>query len=294
MADDLSRYLNVFVWKDVEFPGTDATLTFGNDSARHSPYLGKTSIETTGPKAKVVRVRAVLSNGLRGWRGARLFPTVYERLVAALEGDPEGFLTHPTRGVFSAHFDEATEEIRSPDRQGLTLMLSFTEQAGEAELPAGAAETERDPGAAMLSNAALADALKPAGAADAALLVDAASELLAFLEDTSRSFAEAITRLDAFSRDVAARLRDPAAAVVDAHPYRDTLWSLQSATLDYRAQYAADTERVFVVPTAMSLPRVAALPEVYGDPSRASDLLRANAIATPARVPAGTRLIVPE
>lgn len=296
MADDLSRYLTIFAWKGVEFPGTDATLTFGNDTAKHSPYLGPVSVEPTGPRAKVVRVRAVLNNALRGWRGDPLFPTVYERLVAALEGEPEGFLTHPTRGVFRAVFDEATEEIRSADKRGLSLMLSFTEQDGEAEFEARA-ELPTDPGAVMLTQAAAADLARPAGLRDQTSLVDDVAACLAFLEevnDEARSFVEAAARLDAVALRVQSMVEDPAAAVVDAHPFRQAGWGVLVGIQRYREVYAALSPREFVVPVAMGIARIAALPEVYGDPSRARDLLRANAIATPARVPAGTRLVVPE
>lgn len=295
MADDLSRYLTIFAWKGVEFPGTDATLTFGNDTARHSPYRGRTAIEPTGPKPKNVRVRAVLLNGLRGWRGERLFPTVYERLVEALEGDPEGFLTHPTRGVFRAVFDDGSEEIRAPERRGLTLMLSFTEQDGEAEFEARGGAG--DPGAAMLSNAAVADAARPAGLSDTSSFFDDVAECLAFIEDvnnTARSFAEAAARLDALSRRVEAAINDPSAAAIDYHPFRQAAWGVLVAVQRYREVSAAVSPREFVVPMSMSVARIAALPEVYGDATRGQDLVHANAIPVPARVPAGTRLIVPE
>lgn len=292
--DDLRENLTRFAWNGIEFPGTDISTAFGHDLARHAGYGERgADFEPTGPKPEATRVRAVLQNGLRGWRGDKLFPTVYRRLVRELRRGAEGTLTHPTRGTFRAVFDDGTEEIKPLERQGVMLSLSFSEQRGSAGLFEGAARVVQEPGAAMLSAATTAVDAAPTAVVGAVTLVDDAGGFLAWAEDTSRTVAELTAGVDAFQSRVLAMLDDPAAAVIDAHPFRGAVWALSSATADYRAR-AIPAARSVRVPTTMSLARVAALPEAYGDARRARDLARANTIPNPARVPAGTVLIVPE
>lgn len=291
MPDDLARTTAPFVFEGIEFPATDITTSFGHDSAQHKGYGTRgADIEPTGPKAEVIRVKAVFLNGLRGWRGAPLYPETYQRLLRALKSTPIGSLTHPTRGTLDVCFDEGSEEIRPVERRGVTLTLSFTEQQGTAELlEMASAQTEA--GAEMLSAAAAADAVKPDGIG--ALTADVEATLT-YLEDASRAFGEAVTALDALSRGIEERLADPAAAAVEMHPFRDALWSVQTATLRYRERYTATTARTYTVPEAVSVARIAASPDVYGDASRAGDLMAANTILDPTLVPAGTVLVVPD
>jgi len=91
---------------------------------------------------------------------------------------------------------------------------------------------------------------------------------------------------------IASRLDDPAAAVVDAHPFRAALYATLTAMRGYRESYLGPAPRVFVVEQELSLAEIASLPEVYGDASRASDLLAANQVLDPSRIAVGTRLNV--
>ena len=291
MPDELAQTTAPFAYEGVEFPATDISTSFGHDSAQHKGFGTRgADIETTGPKPEVVRVKAVLLNGLRGWRGAPLYPDTYQRLLRALRTTPEGILSHPTRGAMVVHFDEGSEEIRPVERRGVYLTLSFTEQQGTAEL-LEMASVRADAGAEMLSSATTADAAKP-DELDA-ILPDVETAL-AYLEDASRTFAEAVTTLDALSRGIEDRLADPSAATVEMHPFRDAMWSLQTATLRYREQYTATTPRTYTVTEDAGIARIAASPDVYGDAARAGDLLGANTILDPSRVPAGTVLVVPD
>lgn len=291
MPDELAQTTAPFAFEGVEFPATDITTSFGHDSAQHKGFGTRgADIETTGPKAEVFRVKAVLLNGLRGWRGAPLYPDTYQRLLRALKTTPEGLLTHPTRGVVLVHFDDGSEEIRPVERRGVYLTLTFTEQQGTAEILEMRSVTA-DAGTEMLSAAATADAAKPDEVDEILPLVE---EAISYCEEASRTFAEAVTQLDAVSRGIEERLADPAAAAVEMHPFRDALWSVQTATLRYRERYTATTTRTYVVPADASLATIAASPDVYGDASRAGDLLGANTILDPSRVPAGTTLVVPD
>jgi len=290
--DELGRNLAPFAYEGIEFPAEDVSTTFGHDSAQHKGFGQRgADIETTGPKAEVVRVRVVMENGLRGWRGPKLWPDQYQRLARALKTTPEGLLTHPTRGVMTVHFDEGSEEIKAPRRRGVSFTLTFTEQNGESELLEMVSATS-DPGPAMLAAAADADAVKPSGARASTPLTTEVENALDFLEASSRSFAEAVTTLDALARAVRTRIDDPAAAAVDAHPYRAALYAVQAATVRYRETYVGAAPRTFTVTEESSLARIAAHPDVYGDARRQSDLARANRVPDPSRVPAGTVLRV--
>ena len=289
MSDEIGTNLSLCAYEGVLFPGTDIETGFGHDSARHLGFGQRgTDIETTGPKAVVVSMRAVMKNGLRGWTGPALFPDQYARLVRALESTPEGYLTHPTRGLMLVHFDDAKEMVSARERRGLELTLSFTEQRGESEL-LDFAPTSTAPDAAMQTAATEADLLAPEGASKIAPTVD---DVLAYLDAAPRSYLEASSRLDALASTVTVALEARDVAASTMHAYRVALRALLGATLAYRLRYKASGQRTVVVPAEMSLARVAALPEAFGDPRRATDLLRANAITDPSRILAGTRLIV--
>ncbi len=289
MSDEIGRNLSLCAYEGVLFPGADIETAIGHDSARHQGYgIRGADIETTGPKAVTVSMRAVMKNGLRGWTGPALFPDQYARLVRTLESTPEGYLTHPTRGLMLVHFDDAKELINVRERRGLELTLSFTEQRGESEL-IDFAPTSTAPDVAMQSAAAEADALAPAGSPSLAPSVD---DTLSYLDAAPRSYLDVTARLDALVRSTQAAMVTPGASSSDAHEYRVALHSLLGATLAFRARHTTSGQRVIVVPAEMSLARVAALPGVFGDPRRAAELLRSNAITDPSRIPAGTRLTV--
>ncbi len=289
MSDEIGRNLAVCAFGDIQFPAMDISTAYGHDSARHQGYGQRGSdIETTGPKAKVVRLRAVLKNGLRGWTGPALFPDQYALLTRALESTPEGFLTHPTRGLMTVHFDEAEEVINTRERRGLELTLSFTEQRGESDL-LDFSPTSTAPDAAMQSAAAEVDALAPSGAVSFGAVVD---DTLGYLDAAPRSYLDATARLEGIVSGVRSALVAGDALTSSVHGYRVALNDLLAATLAYRSRYAAPGQRTVVVPVEMSLARVAALPEVFGEPRRAAELLRSNAIMDPSRIPAGTRLTV--
>jgi len=292
ITDDLGRTLSVWAWEGIEFPGEDASTTFGHDSVQHKGFGQRgANIETTGPKPLVTRVRAALVNGLRGWRGDPLFPQTWEKLTRKLMTTPDGLLTHPTRGLFTAHFDEATEEIKVRERRGLYISLTFTEQDGDADVLTFA-PTDAAPAAAALTSAQTADAARPVGARVTSSLAGEVSAAVSFMESTTRTVAEASARFEGLLSSVEARATDPAAAASTAHAFRSALFTARGAILRYRAQYLGSGRRTFVVDVEASLAQIAANPSVYGDASRAADLARANTVLDPSRVPVGTRLVV--
>jgi hypothetical protein len=299
--DDLGRTLSPFSWEGIEFPGEDVSTSFGHDSAQHKGFGTRgADIETTGPKAKVVRVKAVFLNGLRGWRGDALYPDTYQRVVAALEANPEGLLGHPTRGAFAAHFDEGSEEIRAPQRRGLTITLQFTEQQGSAELIDMGWTVVGEPAQVVIGAAAAADAAAPPGFLDSivALLEGAASlreramAVIATLEEANDSYVAVVSALDGFQQTLATIAEDPAAAVVEANPFRAAVATTLAAVTRLRENVTGARVRRYIVPEEASLAMIAADPDVYGDASRAPELMASNLLLTPWSVAAGTVLTV--
>lgn len=300
IVDDLGRTLAPFAWEGIEFPGEDCTTTFGHDSAQHKGFLTRgADIETTGPKALVIRVRAVFQNGLRGWRGAPLYPETYQRVLRALE-TPEGLLTHPTRGVLTAHFDEGTEEVKSGQRRGLTIQLTFTEQRGDAELLEMASAAQLSPADDLLAAASLADAAAPSGLAATldevlgtyATLREQAADVLRTIETANDSYLTAVVTLDEYGRGLARLLEDPAATLVEANPFCTAINRTLAAATRLREDFGGATVRQYVVPVDAPLSVIAADPDVFGDAARAPELAAANVILTPWLVRAGTVLTV--
>lgn len=291
MADLFREQLARWSFDGVDFPGADVTTSYGHDSAKHQGYGQRgADIETTGPKPKVFKVKIPCVNGLRGWTGLTPFPDLYRRLTELFDTTPEGGLTHPTWGYVPVHVDDVEEMIDPKIRSGLTLQVTFTEQAGTAQvLDLSSGNT---PAASMQDAAARADAALPDGMAPLSI-ADRVADHLAYMEAVSRTFVEAVSAtadLVAFLHDAA---DDPAAAVVDAHPFRAALRDIEVAAQRYQEEYFdTPAERSVTVPDDMDIVEIAAMPEVYGDASKAKRLLEANTILDPSLVPAGTVLRV--
>jgi len=293
LSDDLGRTLATAAYDGVEFPAAGLTTEGGHDSAKHQGYGQRgADIETTGPQPEAVRCRAVMQNGLRGWTGPELYPTQYQRLLRALRGTPEGFLTHPTRGVMTVHVDHFSEVVSETSRRGVVLELAFTEQRGESDLLEMA-----PPVASALDDAATAaaaaDATRPTGARVSASLVEELAAARGFVESAGRSLAQARARVGSLLASIEARAADPAAAGASGHAYRAALAATRAAVLRYRAGALTSSGRSHVVLEEASLARIASDPRVFGDASRAAELARANVVLDPTRVPAGTVLVIP-
>lgn len=287
MTDQLAKHFARWSYEGVDFPATEHETEGGHDSATHSPYLGAQQVETTGPRAYKTTVQVPLHSGV-AWP-EELFPATYRRLVRAFEETPKGLLTHPTRGTFVAHVDSWKEVGKGDRRDGVSLTVQFTEDAGQSEVLDFAAGDQADPGEAALARAAEADAAAPSGVASTTTAVAAVTTALAYLEAADRTRLQATGTFDQLIADLGGRLVDAATAPATAHAYRYALERTRAAVFDYRARYLGDARpRTYVVPSSMSVAMIAAMPEVYGDARRGPDLLAANALRDPANVPAGT------
>lgn len=298
MTDALKRHLTRVAYERIEFPAVEFRTAWGHDSAKHQG-LGTdgASVQWTGRKPKTVTCKAAFFNSFRNWP-SDLFPNVWRELTAALEAAPQGTLTHPTRGNIRVQVDEVGEPLEAQKRNGVYLDLQFTEVADPAAVFIGTASSGElnAPGDAMTTHAATADAAAlafPAATRPLPILtiVEAA---LATLEGGRRTWREATAAVAAVTGAVADRLALPAVALLAGHDYRAALEALRAAAYAYRAAYLdAAAPGTFVVQAEMSLARIAALPAVYGDPSKAAVLQQANAVPDAVFVPRGTVLLVP-
>lgn len=292
-VDALKEHLSPFAYEGVPFPALDTTLSAGHDSAKHAGYRHRgADVETTGPKAKVIKVKVPLYNGLAGWPEVA-FPQTFERLTRALDGTPEGQLVHPTRGVLTVHVDDWVESIDGKTKDGITLEITFTEQRGASRLVDFTVTAS--PADAAIAQAAAVEA--------AALELDLLDRFLGFADDVTAvmdelasadaTLTQAIATADALVRRCEEDIEDPLFAATEYFPLRSALGATQAAVAARVAERSGDRPGTFRLPVAMSIAEVAAHPSVYGDASRMGDLLEVNMLLDPSEIPAGTVLLVP-
>ncbi|MDO9020568.1 MAG: DNA circularization N-terminal domain-containing protein [Deltaproteobacteria bacterium] len=291
-VDALREHLSPFAFEGVEFPAAESSLTAGHDSAKHAGYRQRgADVETTGPRAKVIKVKVPLYNGLRWPRP--LFPDVYAELVRALDGRGEGLLTHPTRGLLTVHVDEWVEQLDGKTKDGTTLEITFTEQRGEASLlDFNASASPAD--VAIAAAAEVEVEAATLGLADRFLgFVDDVTAVMDELASADATMTQAIASADALVRRCEEDLADPALATSSCFPLRGALGATQAAVAARVAERSGDRPGTFRLPVAMSIAEVAAHPDVYGDAARMGELLAVNELDDPGEIPAGTTLLVP-
>ncbi|MFA9269428.1 MAG: DNA circularization N-terminal domain-containing protein [Baekduiaceae bacterium] len=291
-VDALKEHLSPFAYEGVPFPALETTLAAGHDSAKHAGYRQRgADVETTGAKAKVIKVKVPLYNGLR-WPEP-LFPQTYERLVRALDTIPEGQLTHPTRGVLTVHVDEWTESFEGRTKDGCTLEITFTEQRGLATL-LDFNVTASPADVAIAEAGAVEAAAAELGLIDRFLgFVDDVTALMDELAAADAAMTSAILTADALVRRCEEDIADPAFATSQYFPLRSALGATTAAVAARVAERSGDRPGTFRLPVAMSIAEVAAHPSVYGDASRMGELLEVNMLLDPSEIPAGTTILVP-
>lgn len=288
----LREFGAVWQFEEQEFPGAEFSVASGHDRVMHAGLLQRGGhIETTGPKAKTFQVKVPLYNGLRGWRGV-VFPDLYVRLVRLLETTPYGTLYHPTRGALSVHVDDIKEAGDPKNDGGVTLDLTFTEQDGSAgEFALGPITTPRAAIEAAEAQALAAAVDRPGLLAQLSALYDTVADAMSYADEALRTYAEVAATLESAANQVEALLDDPAVMVSDLLPMRSALYTTMAAVQRVKEEFAADAG-TFTTTQDASVSEIASYPEVYGDASRAADLCKANRIADPTLVPAGTTLVV--
>ena len=291
--DALARQLAPASFEGVDFPVVDVTTTDGHDSARHAGYLqAGADIETTGRKPGAIKLKIAFFEGIRGWP-ANLFDIVRVELVEAFQDNPYGQLIHPSRGPMQVHVDEWVEPLEGRVRNGCWLDVAMTEQRGASSL-LDPALRPTDPATDLTTAAAAADAAAPPGVDDDPSVLDLVNAALEVVDAANATFLASGGSLSGLVAAVGDRLLAVAPFGADVYLYRIALERTLAAALTLQSALASTGggPRTFTVPTPLSIQRIAGLPQVYGDPTRARDLLDANAITDPLFVPAGTVLIV--
>lgn len=293
--DLLATTLLEAAFEGVAFPVTECKTRGGHASAKHRAYRRRgVDNEPTGQEPYTGTLAVPLLAGLAPY-GDRLFPGTYYDLLAKLEANPIGLLTHPTKGVFRAMID-SWDEVAAPDvRNGVTLELRWTEHNGEAGiLLAADGQTPTDPASAAQTQATAADAAMASvapGGYTATAPVFAAQ--LAFLDAATRTPLEIAAATGTMLAAVNANLALAVFAPATAHAAVAALEALRAQTYAVRSSRlgASGAPRTFTNDATQPLWMIAR--RLYGDAARASVLMAANGISDPLFVPAGSVLVVP-
>jgi prophage DNA circulation protein len=312
--DLVSRHTTRCAFEGIEFPAMRVHGRWGHDSVKHVALLRPgADIETAGEKPYVISVEAVFVNTIRGW-DRDLYPTRFKRLLEKLRSTPKGVFQHPTRGRMNVHVDDVDEPLDAKrPRNGALLNLQFTEINASASVqlndssPTGA--STGDPSTAVLNRAATVDTVfmpvlaekqttksTPSFATPELVAAEGSftavmSGQIDYLESASRTLSEARASIAIMRGTVELVLAAPILTSLDSHDLRVALEALRVAINEYEDAYVGDVQTsVYVVPTTMSIARVAAI--VYGDPSKASLIRAANQIANGLFIPANTSLVI--
>lgn len=300
MSNDLARWLVRSAYEGIEFPSFDCTTSWGHDRSLNEGLLRDgADIETTGRKAKTVRLKIGLINGLKNWP-RDLFPTRFRELIDVFESTPLGTLTHPTRGNMDVHVDDVSEPIDTKMVNGVYLDVTFTEQNADASVILGGSTTgsvATDPGTAMTSHATDADALAVVAVPDPVArplpILTVVFAAIQFLETARQPRSQALSTFDSVLSQIDSRMSLPSVTGIAGHDYRVAMEALRVATYAYQDSYlGTEQPKTFVVPVTMSCARIAAHPAVYGDASKAGLIRAANTLPDPMFVPQGTVLTV--
>lgn len=294
MPVDLIDYLSAAGYESERWPVVQCVTHWGHDSAEHTRLGGQgADIQPTGEKPVKVQMRIAFLSGLadNGVWPRDLWPGGFERTVDLLRTRPQGTLAHPTRGPMVVQVGDVEEPIDARVRNGVYLTVNFTQHLEDQGLNLQRPSVSADAPTAAESEAAAADAVRPAGTPEITSTVTAA---LAAIESGSGTFGAVMTGVESIAAAVRSRQLLPAVVASAGYEYRAALERLLAAAYRLREFYGTTLKPwEFTVYETMSLSRIAALPQVYGDPSKASVLAAANRVPNPMFVPAGTVLLVP-
>jgi prophage DNA circulation protein len=291
---DLIDYLAATSYEGERFPVVECMTRWGHDSAAHTRLGGQgADMQPTGEKPVTVQLRMAFVDGLvdNGIWPRDLWPAGFERTIELLRTRPQGTLSHPSRGPMTVQVGDVEEPIDAKVRNGVYLTVNFTQHLEDTGLnlqrpsaPA-AAPTE------ATTQAAAADAIRPAGVPEISTTV---TTELAAIEAAAAAFGAVTGAIDRIVSAAQSRLVYPLVMASAGYEYRAAIGALIVAAWKLKEFYGTTLQPwKFTVPENMSLSRIAALPHVYGDPSKASVIRSANRISNPVVVPAGTVLLIP-
>lgn len=281
----------------IYFPAVDVTTQSGHEAAKHTALRVRgADIEPTGQKPYTVKMRIALLEDLEQAGGGTWddgpWQDVYRRLVECFEANPIGTLSHPLRGPMTVLVEDWDDKIDAGIRDGVFLDVTFVEHNADSGLD-GLSRTRAadDPPTRATAQAASADAAAAGLSVAPTPMVPRIGAMLDAL-DAAEGYGATAGLVDAELAAARANLALP--GVAESYRYRLATELLVAALYDVRTYYLGTREPgVYVVRAPMSLARIAALPEVYGDPGLATLLRQANRVSDPVLVPVSTRLVVP-
>lgn len=284
-------------YEGLRFPVEASSLDGGHDSVKHKSRRKRgADVDWTGQREYAGTLRIPLYHDLVDF--PRAYPDLYREIVALFERRPQGVLVHPTRGEIRVQIDSWKESLDSKTTNGFVMEVAFTEIDASAQFgPPDGGLVQVDPGQRALDLAAQVDdhvvQAVPVATDRPAPVAPVIAEKITYLEEEDRGYADLAAAIDTMV-GVVVDTRDAfVLQSINGHDARTTCASLLAAVFEYRAKYLGGAEpREIVVPDAMSLSEVAALPYTYGDANKGPLLLAANVVVDPLRVPAGTRLRV--
>jgi hypothetical protein len=299
MIDDLELNLLASHYENVFFPLVDEFETAtGHHSTKHR-YRRRRGVdnEWTGEKAETYTFKIAFLNDLDGgglWPDD-LYPTTYNAFRRKVRSTPIGIFGHPEDGPVRVIIDDVKRVLNPTQRNGVIVSVTMTEQGGDAAVAEDAvAAPTSDPSTRATTSAASADAARPPATSQPAPLTPVVTTALTDLERERRTFGEVQAITGNVIAECRTRLVHPSVTGIAGHDYRVSVERVIAEMYRLRAERTDTTQpRTFTVAVAMSVGSIAALADVYGDPTRAQLLLDANRIADASRVPVGTILSIP-
>ena len=301
MPNTLRQYLAATSYEGILFPAVDLNTAWGHDKATHQALLTPAAdIQTTGRKSYVTRMRIAFCNDIQGWY-SNLFPDLYEQLMQKFVEVPLGTLVHPTKGSMLVHTDDIQEHVDPKIANAVFVDVTWTERSSADAVFAGQTDVVDlnigSPEDATVETASTADALTPdlpAGSVTEFVSISPViSTMLLALNSGTVSIRLAHSAFATAIQSIRANIDLAVSLGVDAHDYRAAVEACLASVYRYRDTYLSEKKPTYVrVPVTMSLGRVAALPQVYGDPSKAYLLRLNNSIPDETAVAAGSVIAV--
>lgn len=277
----------------IEFPVTAVRVRckYGHFVHRYLRVAGG-AIEKLERELYMVEMDAVFDVNVKGY--GTLWPDALAALRRMFESGTTDDVVVPTIGAIPAMIPEWEQEAQMGQRRsGETTTLRFLEDQTEKFLQLSVAES---------SLAGLGDAASRFNAA-ALSAPEAERDLFGKIQDAANKVLSIKDQADLYGGLITARVEELTGYLREAdgqieslqNPQNSDLFEafleLWNAALDIGANLA-ESERggqFYVTPQTMSVSDISVA--IYGDTSRANDLLLNNAIADPFAVPAGETLI---
>jgi len=279
----------------IKFPVTNISVSGGlRDHVHEYPHSPGGSPEKLGRKLYTFKLSALFHNNLLGPWTDELWPGALSELFDRFEEGLTSVLTVPTLGDIKAYCTNWSKQMSFKVRSGESAELEFREDQSSAFLVEGLINVKAQ---TLLSQSELllldAEAL---GFKSVFQVIADAINVISKLADQAEMYDTVLSQKVAAVNHALARanatlglLNDPLNAVL-LESFLET-WRL-TAQLEEDILRQAVTMIPFVIPggRTMSVNDVSRV--VYGDTSRAMEILQLNAIDDPFRITAGKKLRV--